>query len=162
MFRRISRKPLIAGLSVLAVLAMAGGAFAYFTSSGSGTGTATVGTAAAFTVNPATATGGLIYPGSGSESISYTVTNGGSGAENLSATTAAVASSGVNITENSAPVSGCLASWFTATNHPPTLPQDLAGGATSNAGSVTVTMTDSGGNQNACENATPDITVGAN
>jgi hypothetical protein len=59
-------------------------------------------------------------------------------------------------------VAGCLASWFTATNTPPAyLPQTLAGSATSTAGSVAVTMQDSGTNQNVCQGATPDITVSA-
>ena len=161
MFRKITRKRNIAVLSTLAVLALAGGAYAYFTSSGNGTGTATVGTATAFTVQPVAATGGPLYPGSGSESIGYTVKNPGGGAENLSATTATVASSGGNITQGGTAVVGCLASWFTATNNAPTLPQDLAAGATSTAGSVTVTMADSGTNQNACENSSPDITIHA-
>jgi hypothetical protein len=162
MIRKLNRKSTIAVLSTLAVLALAGGAFAYFTSSGSGTGSATVGSATAFTVNPASATGGPLFPGSGSQTISYTVTNPGSGAQNLSATSASVASSGGNVTVNGTPVSGCQASWFTAVNHPPTLPQDLAGGATSTAGSVTVTMQDSGTGQNACQSAQPDITINAN
>jgi hypothetical protein len=161
MLSRIGKKRGIAALCVAAVLALAGGAYAYFTSTGSGTGSASVGSATSFTVTAATATGGPLYPGSGSQTISYTVTNAGSGAENLSATSASVASSGANITDHGVAVAGCLASWFTATDSPPTLPQDLAGGATSTAGSVTVTMSDSGTSQNACEGASPDITISA-
>jgi hypothetical protein len=148
-------------LVVVAVLAVAGAAAAYFTSTGSGTGNATVGTSTGFTVAVGAPTGGLLYPGSGTDTLSYTVHNPSSGAQNLSATSAVVASSGGNITQNGTPVVGCLSSWFTATNTPPTLPEDLAGGATSAAGSVAVTMSDSGTSQNACENATPDITVSA-
>ncbi|MDQ6836498.1 MAG: SurA N-terminal domain-containing protein [Actinomycetota bacterium] len=161
MFRSFTKKRSIVALSIIAVLALAGGAYAYFTSSGSGTGAASVGTSSLFTVNPAAATGGPLYPGSGSESISYTVTNPSSGAQNLSGTTAAIASSGGNITHNGTPVAGCLASWFTATNTPPTLPQNLAGGATSTAGSVAVTMSNAAVSQNACQNQSPDITISA-
>jgi hypothetical protein len=161
MFRKLTRKRTIAVITTLALLAMAAGAFAYFTSSGSGTGKATVGASTAFTVTPASATGGPLYPGSGTQTISYTVTNPGSGAENLSSTSAAVASSSGNVTVNGTAVPGCLASWFTAVNHPPTLPQDLAGGATSTAASVTVTMQDSGTNQNPCQSVQPDITISA-
>lgn len=163
MFRRIvsNKKRGIAALGVVATLALAGGALAYFTSTGTGTGTAKVGTATAFTVTPAAATGGSLYPGAGTETISYTVTNPGTGAENLSATSASVASSGANVTQSGTAVPGCLASWFTAVNHPPTLPQDLAGGATSPAATVTVTMADSGTNQNPCQGAQPDITINA-
>ena len=151
----------IVALTLVAMLAIAGAAYAYFTSTGSGTGNATVGSSTAFTVAVAAPTGGLLYPGSGTDTLSYTVHNPSSGAQNLSGTSAVVASSGANITQSGTPVAGCLAAWFTATNTPPTLPQDLAGGATSTAGSVAVTMSDSGTNQNACQNATPDITVSA-
>jgi hypothetical protein len=158
---KIFTKGRIVALSVVAVLAVAGVAYAYFTSTGTGTGNATVGTSTAFTVAVAAPTGGLLYPGSGTDTLSYTVHNPGAGAENLSATTAVVASSGGNITQSGTPVVGCLSAWFTATNTAPTLPQDLAGGGTSTAGSVAVTMSDSGTSQNPCENATPDITVSA-
>jgi hypothetical protein len=158
---KIFIKGRIVALSVVAVLAVAGAAYAYFMSTGAGTGNATVGTATAFTVAVAAPTGGLLYPGSGTDTLSYTVHNPGAGAENLSATTAVVASSGANITQSGTPVVGCLSAWFTATNTAPTLPQDLAGGGTSTAGSVAVTMSDSGTSQNPCENATPDITVSA-
>jgi len=160
MLKKFTKRRIVA-LSVVAVLAAGGAAFAYFTSTGTGTGNATVGTSTAFTVALAPPTGGLLYPGSGTDTLSYTVHNPGTGAENLSATTAVVASSGGNITQGGTPVVGCLSAWFTAKNTPPTLPQNLAGGATSTAGSVAVTMSDSGTNQNPCENATPDITVSA-
>jgi hypothetical protein len=77
MLRRVTKKRTLAALSVVAVLVGAGAAIAYFTSSGSGTGQASVGSSTAFTVNVAAATGGPLYPGSGSENLSYTVHNGG-------------------------------------------------------------------------------------
>jgi hypothetical protein len=165
MFRIFRMKRTVAALSVVGVLVCAGAAFAYFTSTGSGSGNATVGSSSAFTVNVAAASGGALYPGSGTQTLSYTVTNPSSGAQSLRATTASVASSGGNITTGSGagtPVTGCLASWFTATNTAPTpLPQNLAGGATSTSGSVAVTMQDSGTNQDPCQGATPNITVSA-
>jgi hypothetical protein len=162
MLRRFTKKRMLAALSVVAVLVGAGAAVAYFTSSGSGTGQASVGSSTAFTVNVAAATGGPLYPGSGTETLSYTVHNGSSGNQNLSSTSAAVAAdSSGNITDHGTSVAGCQAAWFTATNHAPTLPQNLAGGADSSAGSVDVTMQDSGTNQDACQGAHPDITVSA-
>jgi hypothetical protein len=158
---KLFTKGRLVALGVVAVLAVTGAAYAYFTSTGSGTGNATVGASTAFTVAVAAPTGGLLYPGSGTDTLSYTVHNPSAGAQNLSGTTAVVASSGGNITQSGTPVTGCLSSWFTATNTAPTLPQDLAGGATSTAGSVAVTMSDSGTNQNPCVSATPDITVSA-
>lgn len=159
MFRRIRRKRSIAALSVVAVLALAGGAYAYFTSTGSNTGSVTVGSATPFTVTPGTATGSSLLPGSGTQSISYTVTNPSSGNQKLTTTTAQVASSGLNVTSGGTAVPGCLASWFTVTNTPPAA-TDLAGGA-STTGSLTVTMPDVNTNQNACQGVTPDITINA-
>jgi hypothetical protein len=163
--RLLKRKRVLAGLGVVAMLVVAGSAFAYFTSTGSGTGSATVGSASNWTVTPATATGGPLYPGSGSMVIDYTVTNASSGHQDLTATSSTVASSGGNVTQAGVPVTGCLAAWFTATNTPPTtpgaLPQDLAGGASETGGYVTVTMTDAAANQNVCQGVKPDITISA-
>jgi hypothetical protein len=160
--RRFMKKRVYVALTVVASLAIAASAFAYFTSSGSGTGSATVGSSTAFTVAVAPATGGPLFPGSGTQTLTYTVHNPSSGNQNLSGTTAAVASSAGNITSGGTAVPGCLAADFTATNTAPTpLPQNLAGGANSTTGSVAVTMQDSGANQNACQGKTPDITVSA-
>jgi hypothetical protein len=161
MLRKFTRKRALVALSVVAVLATAGAALAFFTSSGSGTGSASVGSSTSFTVAVGTATGGPLTPGSGSQTLSYTVTNPGSGSQNLSGTSAVVASSGLNIKSGGTAVPGCLAADFTVVNNKPTLPQNLAGGATSTPGSVTVTMQDSGVNQDPCQGKTPDITVSA-
>jgi hypothetical protein len=160
MFRRIRRKRSIAALSVVAVLALAGGAYAYFTSTGSGTGSVTVGSASPWTVNPNAATGTSLLPGSGTQTITYTVTNASQGNQKLSGTTAQVASSSGNVTSGGTAVPGCLASWFTVNNTSPAA-TDLAGGA-STTGSLTVTMQDTPTiNQNVCQTVTPDITISA-
>jgi hypothetical protein len=160
MFRKIGRKRGVAALSVIAVLALAGGAFAYFSSNGSGTGSATVGTATNFTVTPAAAVGSM-YPGGGSSTFSYVVNNPSSGAQYLTGTTAVVASSGGNIVDGGSAVTGCSAAWFTASNTSPSA-QDLAGSTSSSSGSVTVTMSDSGTNQDPCKGHSPQITISAN
>jgi hypothetical protein len=159
----LSRKRNLLALVAVAVLAVAGAAFAYFSSTGSGTGSASVGSSTAFTVSVGSDSTGALYPGAGSETLSYTVTNPSSGHQNLAATSALVAQNAAgDVLDNGAAVAGCKASWFTAVNHAPTpLPQNLAGGATSSAGSVDVTMQDSGGNQDPCQGAHPDITVSA-
>jgi hypothetical protein len=163
MFGLRGKKRFGVAVGVIASLALAAGAFAYFTSSGSGTGTATVGSAGAWTVNVSAATGGPLYPGSGSQSIGYTVTNSGSGQQSLAGTTSVVKSSGGDVTQSGTAVPNCLSTWFTATNTAPTpLPQNLAGGATSTSGSVAVTMQDSGTNQDPCQGISPDITISAN
>jgi hypothetical protein len=148
-------------LAVVVVLAVAGAAIAYFTSSGSGTGTASVGSSTAFTVSVSSDSSHGLYPGAGSENLAYSVHNGSSGNQNLSGTSAVVAQdTNGDVTSGGSSVAGCKASWFTAVNNGPT-PANLAGGATVN-GSVDVSMQDSGTNQDACQGASPDITVSAN
>ena len=167
MFGVIRRKRAAMVVAVVAVLAIAGAAFAYFTSTGTGTGSAAVGNATNWTVTPGAATG-TMYPGGGSASIPYTVTNGGAGNQQLSNVSASVdtdpASGDVMSGNPATPVSGCLASWFTAVaNQPtnPTLPADLGPGDSATGGTVTVTMSDSQTNQDACKNVTPNVTIGA-
>jgi hypothetical protein len=62
------------------VVAVAGGAYAYFTTTGSGTGTAAVGSSQAVTLH-ATVTGSL-FPGTSSP-VSFTVDNPSSGAQQV-------------------------------------------------------------------------------
>jgi hypothetical protein len=154
-----SRRVLI-GLGAIVSLALAGAAIAYFTSTGSGTGTASVGNASNWTVNVATPSGGPLYPGAGSQTFQYTVTNAGSGHQQLNATATSVpGDANGDILTSGAPQAGCKAIWFTAANTP-VAPTNLAGGA-SVTSSVTVTMQDSNTNQNACQGKSPDVKVDA-
>jgi hypothetical protein len=160
MFRKISRKRSIAALSTIAVLAVAGAAYAYFTSTGTNAGTAVVGTSSPWTVTPAAATGGPLLPGSGTETITYTVTNASSGHQKLNTTTALVAAAtNGDVTSAGNDVPGCLASWFTVSNTAPAA-VDLAGAATT-SGSLTVAMSNQPTSQDSCKNASPDITINA-
>jgi hypothetical protein len=154
----------IAIASAVAVLG-AGGVigYAYFTSTGSGTGNGTVGSASNYAVTVDTASGSALFPGSGSQNTAYHVKNTSTGFQNLSSITAALTADGagdVFNTTTSATAVGCKAAWFTVTNHPGTLPDDLAGGATHD-GSADITMQDSGTNQDACQGVTPQITISA-
>ncbi len=156
----IRRKPRLAALTAVVVLAVAGGAIAYFTDSGSGTGHATVGSSTPWSVTFGTTTG-TMYPGAGTSTVNYTVTNAGSGHQYLHGTTASVVADGSgNIKDNGTAVSGCLASWFNATNHSPSA-ADLAVSGTA-TGSVDVTMTNDPSNQDVCQGHHPDILVSAN
>jgi hypothetical protein len=67
-------------LTAVLVVAVASGAYAYFTTSGSGTGTATVGTSSAVTLH-ATVTGSL-YPGTSSP-VAFTVDNPSQGKQQV-------------------------------------------------------------------------------
>jgi hypothetical protein len=156
--RMLSRKRVTALGSLVAIAAVVG-AVAYFTGSGSGTGQAKVGTATPWGVTFGT-TSGLMYPGSGTSTVPYTVTNNGSGDQRLSTTTASVVSDGSgNVKASGTAVVGCLAGWFTATNTPPSA-TTLAPNETA-TGSVAVTMSESDTNQDACKSVMPDILVSA-
>jgi hypothetical protein len=139
------KKKMIAGAAAGAlVLGIAGGAFAYFTSTGSGSGNASVGSSTNWTVVVTSDTSNALLPGTGSETLSYTITNAGTGAQALNSVTATVADSG-----------SCLGSWFTALASAPTpaVHTSIGSGGTA-TGTVTVTMQDSGGNQDACQGIT--------
>lgn len=160
MFRSIFRKPVALALTAIAALALAAGAYAYFSGSGNGTGSASVGSTAGFKVTVGSDITGSLLPGSGSETLSYTVQNNSTGVQNLAATGVAVASKNGDITQNGTEVVGCQAGWFTATNSTPAPTGEIQGGQSVN-GSVTVTMQDANTSQDLCQRATPDITVSA-
>jgi hypothetical protein len=168
------RKKLFAAMGTIAALAVGAIAVAYFTgASGSGTGSSTVGSSTAWSVavNSGSATytpAGYtaIYPGSGNEAIPFTVTNNGKGAQNLRTVTYAIKNDGGSPanaeTSTGTVITGCQASWFTAAADASntTLPSDLAAGGTY-TGKVDVTMSDSGTSQDACQGASPGVTVTA-
>ncbi len=143
----------------LLLLGVTGAAIAYFTSSGSGNGQATVGTSSSWTVTQ-TSANGTMYPGTGSTTIQYKVTNAGTGYQELNGTTGVLATDGSgNVMSGGSAVIGCLASWFSVSNTSPAA-VDLASGASASS-SLQVTMSDSGTNQNVCQGVTPTITISA-
>jgi len=151
-------------VAVVAVAAVAGtsiGAYAYFTSTGAGVGHAAVGSAGSWTISVSAPTGGYLYPGAGTETIGYTVTNSGGGNQYLNAITVTMPTSGGNVwdTTTSAYTTSCAANWFTVTDAAP--PLGTYTPALSNPGTVTVTMQDNGGNQNGCQNVTPEVDINA-
>ena len=166
--RRYRRKIAIA--AVAAVVA-AGGvvAFAFFTAAGTGTGNGAVGTSTAWNVNSSAYSGGPLYPGTGSESVPFTVTNRSPGNQALTSITSALTTDGaggVYDVNTSSFNDGCLATWFTVTNTTPTFPDDLAGTAPGPAGTysgtATLMMQDFPASQNACQGVDPQITIAVN
>lgn len=163
--RRFTKKRLIGVLGVIALLAVTGTAIAYFTSTGNGTGSATVGTATHWTVaESGTPTGGPLYPdhaigGSNIQTDGYTVTNPAAGSQNLSQVVVSVATS-TGTTWSSQTISGkpaCTASDFSVGGNAvgtPWTDTSLHGdyqAGTSQSGTVTVEMIDSGANQDNCQ-----------
>jgi hypothetical protein len=170
MFRKLYKKRL-AAVAFVAALAITGAAVAYFTG-GSGTvaGSGTVGASSALgvTTGASTWSGSLtaLYPGASNntEFIPFTVTNNGNGHQSVTTVTAVLAKDGSGNAETASgtSITGCLASWFTASvdTGNPALPSNLAPGGTY-VGKVDLTMQDSGTNQNACQNAAPAVTITA-
>lgn len=166
--RRFTKKRLIGAVSLIAVLAVAGAAYAFFTSTGNGTGTATVGTAGAWTVGESgTPTGGPLYPdtaigGANVQTDSYTVTNGGKGSQNLTQVVVSVANSDGSAWSVQANTSkpACNASDFSVGGQAvgtawtdTSLAGDVTAGS-SKTGTVTVEMIDNGANQDNCQGVT--------
>lgn len=160
LFTTRRRVALVSGV-VVAVLAVGGVAFAYFTSTGSGTGQATVGTATNWTVTPG-APSGTMYPGVGSTTIVFTVQNAGTGNQQDNNDTVSIPTSGADVTSHGVDVPGCLATWFTATKGTDNAQGvDFAPGQTKTV-TVTVTMSDPNVAQDACQGVTPDIKLSVN
>ena len=162
--------------TVVAVLTAGGVAFAYFTSTGSGTGQGSVGTSANWLVTFDTSqgtngvSGGPIYPGSGTETLYFTVKNAGSGEQQYNLDGATMNTCGATVgcfgtatdaTHNGTDIAGCSASWFTP--HVATDPgkgQEFTPGEIwATDSTVTLTMpTNSTTDQSKCESAAPDVT----
>ncbi len=168
-----TKRRIALAVGVVALVATsASAAFAYFSGgAGSGAGSATVGTASPWSVTVEGAagsasfgTGSSISPGNGTEFVPFMVTNVGTGNQYLVSVTPSMmtnATTGDAETATGADIPGCLASWFTVVNDPANPPfLEYAPGA-SYKGAVDVTMVDAFTSQNACENASPGVTVTA-
>lgn len=145
----ITRKRALVVLGCACSLAMAAVAFAYFTSSGSGTGTATAGSSSAVTLHASISSN--LYPGSSSP-VTLTVDNPSSGSQRVGTVT--LASISVD-----AGHSGC-STVITGGNPDFTMPAIAAnqvfgpGNGQNVTASGTLTMNETGVNQDACQGAT--------
>ena len=112
-----------------------------------------------WTVSVSSDTSGSLYPGIGSETLTYSVTNSGGGNQELNSVNFSVANSGQG--------GACLGSWFTVTDNgstngvvPAGANSDLAPGHSDN-GTVTLSLRDVATSQDACEGASPQVTLTA-
>jgi len=170
MFRKLSRKHLSA-VAFVAALAITGAAVAYFTGgsvSVNGAGKVGAPTPWAVALGTPTWSGTLtaLYPGatSDTELIPFTVTNNGQGPQSVTKITASLPAETNGDAESAGGVDipSCRASWFSAVADTgnPALPSNLAPGGTY-AGKIDLTMTNANTNQNACQNAAPEVTITA-
>jgi len=142
-------KKVLVGLGCTCAVAVAGVALAYFTSTGSGTGTATVGSSSAVTLHATISS--TLYPGSSSP-VTFTVDNPSGGSQRVGTITLA------SITVD-AGHSTCSTT-ITGGNPDFAMPAVVAnqnfvpGNGQSVTPTGTLTMKETGANQDACQGAT--------
>ncbi|HUC08422.1 MAG TPA: hypothetical protein VMR96_10065 [Solirubrobacterales bacterium] len=147
--RWTTKKRALVALSCACALAVTGAAIAYFTSSGSGTGTATVGSSSAVTLH-ATISSSL-YPGSSSP-VSFTVDNPSSGVQRVGTVSLSSISVDSGHSTCSTTISGGNPDFTMAAV--PVNQVINPGNGQSVAATGTLTMNETGTNQDACQGAT--------
>ena len=150
------KKATTVALAGALLLGTAGGAYAYWTTSGNGNGSATTGTSSALEVKVDAATGGLLTPGGPTQTVAFHITNHNSGLQRLNGVSVTVANAdGTPWTA----VPGCSAADYSV-GTPSVATGDIASGATVD-GTVTISMVNSTSNQNGCKGATVPLYVSA-
>jgi hypothetical protein len=156
MLSALKTKRARAGLGLVVLLACAGGAIAYFTTTGSGAGNTQVGTATALTINATiTPPAGGIVPGGSPASVQFAVSNPSSGNQYVGT----VSLSGVKAYTDSAhtnDITGtgagqCDTNQFSMASVAES--QDVPSGSTTLSTNGSLYFHDSGSNQDACKNA---------
>jgi len=154
---RVSKKRIVAVLAGLGVLGIAAGAYAYFSTTGSGTATATVGSSSALVIK-GTVTGNL-YPGTSSP-VSLTIDNPSSGKQRVGT---------ISLQSISPDAGHSSCSVVTTGGNPDFTMADIVvnkvfgpgnGQAVTPSGSLT--MNDTGVNQDACQGATLTLSLKSN
>ena len=160
---RFITKKRVAAAAAAAVIAGGGmAAYAYFTGGAtSSSGQAHTGSSVSWSVGALSFSGGTMYPGSGTDSASFTITNNGNGDQALTAVTASVnAGTGGAVTENGTAHAGCLAIWYSASvsGLSPAVGTSIVKTGTA-TGTVSVSLTESNSDQNPCKGVQPDVTL---
>jgi hypothetical protein len=153
-FRNALKKKRTAALAVVAVLALSGMAFAYWTTTGSGSGTGSVASSGGTLTLHGTIENEL-SPGA-SSAVAYTADNANGSSEQVGTVHAVVS---IDEAHESA---GCKASDFAIgdTLEGQVIAAHATGVALSHAGSIS--MVDSEENQDACQGATITLTLSSN
>lgn len=152
------RRRKVAVVAILALLACAGAAFAYWTTTGSGTGSGTTGSNVAVTVTQVGSITGLV-PGGTAQAVDFKITNGQSTAQYVTSVSYTI-SSITKISDGTA-ATGCSSADFTLVQ-PTAIGQDLASGDTTfQPSGATLAMKDTSSNQDACKNTTVHLSFSA-
>jgi hypothetical protein len=143
---------------VVAVLAIGGVAYAYWTQGGSGSGSATAGTTSGITVNQTGAPSGL-YPGGPAVGLAGTFTNPNPGPVSISSVTAAVQAFALHAVDATKP--DCTQADFAiaGVSGATVVPSGTGVGSWSG---LTVRLLDNGLNQDNCRNVSITIDYTAN
>jgi hypothetical protein len=153
----ITRKRALAVVGCVSALAIAAVAYAYFTSTGSGTATAKVGTASAITLKGTVA--GNLYPGASSQ-VTFTVDNPSSGAQRVGT----ISLTGITVDAGHSTCSVTIGGGTPDFSMPAvavnaTFPSGNGQAVTPKG---TLTMNDTGVNQNACQGAELTLALASN
>jgi hypothetical protein len=151
---KFTKKPAII-LGLVATLAIATGAYAYFTAGGSGTGTASAQNAQTPLVVKQTSSPTAMFPGDSAQTLSGNFNNPNSGPIYVGTVTAAIASVK---TAGGDPVVGCDASDFTLTNAAMTVNAEVAAGTANGAWTgAKIQFNNKNSNQDACKGVTVNL-----
>jgi hypothetical protein len=145
----INMRRVAVALGCVCAVAVAGVALAYFTSTGSGTGTASAGSSSAVTLHGTVASS--LYPGT-SSSVSFTVDNPSSGSERVGTISLSSITVDAGHSTCSTAISGGNPDFTMAAvtvNH-----TFASGNGQSVTPTGTLTMNETGVNQDACQGAT--------
>jgi len=154
---RIASKRALVALGCVSALAVAAVAYAYFTSTGSGTATAKVGTSSPVTLKATVA--GNLYPGASSQ-VTFTVDNPSSGAQRVGTITLTGITVDAGHSTCSATIGGATPDFsMPAVTVNATFPSGNGQAVTPKG---TLTMNDTGVNQNACQGAELTLALSSN
>ncbi|HVC06990.1 MAG TPA: hypothetical protein VND98_05335 [Solirubrobacterales bacterium] len=153
----LKRRSVVAAVAGIGILAIAAAAFAYFSSTGSGTATATVGSSSNLTLHGNVESS--LYPGS-SSTVTFTVDNPSSGSEHLGSISLSSITPDAGHSACSTVISGGNPDFTMA---PVTVNQTISpGNGKAVAPTGTLTMNDTGVNQDACQGATLTLHLSSN
>jgi hypothetical protein len=154
---RLNKKRVVSALAAVAIFVIAAGAYAYFSTTGSGTATATVGSSSALVIK-GTVTGNL-YPGSSSP-VTLTVDNNSTGKQRLGT---------ISLEKITADAGHSSCSVVTTGGNPDFTMAEVVANKVYSPGtnqavtpSGSLTMNETGVNQDACQGATLTLTLKSN
>jgi hypothetical protein len=148
--RHLGKRRLIpVAIGLVAVVALSGAAYAFWTSGGTGNGSADVSTTTSVTVN-LTSTIDDMYPGDSAQTLSGDFTNPNPGPVFITSVTVSISS----VTLGGLPAPACSAADFTLTGAVMAVGAEIPNGTGGSWGGATIQFNDTASNQDGCKGAT--------